>query len=69
MKQSTQVSVASSHNCPVHGSLPASQPTDGLHTSAPLQNRPLLHAALFGVLSHESVASLQESTVQATESL
>ncbi len=48
---------------------PASQPTDGLHTSAPLQNRSSLHAALFGVLSHESVASLPESVVQATESL
>ena len=30
--------------------------------SAPLQNRPSLHSALPGVLSHESVASLQEST-------
>jgi hypothetical protein len=48
--------------------VPAWQPVEGLHTSWPLQKSPSLHAALFAVCVHESVASLQASVVQETES-
>jgi len=50
------------------GSVPDWQPSVAWHVSVPSQNWLLLHAALFGSCVHESVASLQESVVQATVS-
>ena len=70
----TQTSSISSHVSPAQGSVPSLQPVvgspvAGLQTSAPLQNRLSEHKESFGRLSHESVSSLQESTVQVTPSL
>jgi hypothetical protein len=49
--------------------VPATQPLAGLQTSAPLQYSPSEHAALLGMWSQLSVASLHESVVQAIPSL
>ena len=48
--------------------VPAWQPSVAEQVSTPSQKRPFEHWASSGVLSHESVVSLQASTVQLTPS-
>jgi hypothetical protein len=50
------------------GAVPAWHPAAGLHVSAPLHQAPSLQTESCGALTHESVASLQESAVQETPS-
>jgi hypothetical protein len=71
----THASVVSLQESTVHATVsphatgvPAWQPSVALHVSSPSQNWPLSHAALLGACAHASVASLQESIVQATVS-